>query len=78
MSKYKGFFGLMSGIVSCFLFRVPVSQKDLISLFNHVFRYDIFPSLRWMKKRHRCSTVKAILLYPRRIGKLLWVAGRME
>ena len=36
---------------------------------------DIFPSLRWMKKRHQCGTVKAILLYPRRLGKLLWVFG---
>jgi hypothetical protein len=43
------------------------------------FRYlagDIFPSLRWMRQRHRCGTVKAMLLYPRRVGKLLWVVGR--
>jgi len=42
------------------------------------FRYlvgDIFPSLRWMKQRHNCGTTKAILLYPRRIGKLFWLAG---
>ncbi len=34
---------------------------------------EIFPSLNWMKTRHNCGTVKALLLYPRRIGKLLWL-----
>jgi hypothetical protein len=34
---------------------------------------DIFPSLKWMKKRHNCSSVKALMLYPRRLGKLLWL-----
>jgi hypothetical protein len=36
---------------------------------------DIFPSLRWMKQRHNCGTVKAILFYPQRIGKLFWLLG---
>ena len=36
---------------------------------------DIFPSLRWMKQRHNCGTIKAILFYPQRIGKLFWVLG---
>ena len=36
---------------------------------------DIFPSLSWMKQRHKCGTIKAILFYPRRIGKLFWVLG---
>lgn len=34
---------------------------------------DIFPSVRWMKNRYRCSTFMAILRYPQRIGKLLWL-----
>jgi hypothetical protein len=34
---------------------------------------DIFPSLRWMKQRHKCETIKALFLYPRRIGKLFWL-----
>lgn len=40
------------------------------------FRYlagDIFPSMRWMKKRHGCGTLKAVFLYPKRVGKVLWV-----
>lgn len=37
---------------------------------------DIFPTLKWMKERHRCGTVKAILLYPRRLGKVLWLLKR--
>jgi hypothetical protein len=34
---------------------------------------DIFPSLSWMKERYRCSGMKALLFYPHRIGKLLWL-----
>ncbi len=34
---------------------------------------EVFPSLDWMKTRHNCGTLKALLLYPRRIGKLFWV-----
>ena len=34
---------------------------------------EIFPSLKWMKRRHACGAVKALFLYPRRIGKLLWL-----
>lgn len=34
---------------------------------------DIFPSLKWMKHRHRCGTLRAMLYYPRRIGKLMWL-----
>lgn len=34
---------------------------------------DIFPSLRWMKRRHGCGAMKAILLYPGRIGKVMWL-----
>lgn len=40
------------------------------------FRYiigDLFPSIEWMKVRHRCGAVKALLYYPRRIGKLFWL-----
>jgi len=34
---------------------------------------DIFPSLEWMKWRHKCNGVKALLFYPQRIGKLAWL-----
>jgi hypothetical protein len=34
---------------------------------------DIFPSLKWMKKRHRCGWLKAILYYPQRLGKVVWL-----
>ncbi|MDR2887509.1 MAG: nucleotidyltransferase family protein [Bacteroidales bacterium] len=34
---------------------------------------DIFPTMAWMKKRYRCSTPQAILKYPARAGKLLWL-----
>jgi hypothetical protein len=34
---------------------------------------DIFPDLKWMKKRYNCHTLKAVLHYPIRIGKLLWL-----
>lgn len=34
---------------------------------------DTFPSLKWMQVRYRCGWIKAILLYPTRIGKLMWL-----
>lgn len=34
---------------------------------------DTFPSLRWMKERYKCDTVKALFFYPLRIGKLMWL-----
>lgn len=34
---------------------------------------DTFPSLKWMKERYKCNWVKALLLYPLRIGKLRWL-----
>jgi hypothetical protein len=34
---------------------------------------DIFPSLKWMKKRYACSGLKALLYYPARIGKVIWL-----
>ena len=35
---------------------------------------DIFPSLEFMKNRYGCSTVlSALLHYPHRLGKILWV-----
>ena len=34
---------------------------------------DIFPSLQWMKTRYQCGIFIAILKYPMRIGKLLWL-----
>jgi hypothetical protein len=38
---------------------------------------DIFPSLRWMKQRHHCGSVKALLYYPQRLGKLVWLMEGM-
>lgn len=43
---------------------------------KHRLRYlvgDIFPSLSWMKKAYNCNGVKALLYYPYRMGKLLWL-----
>ena len=40
------------------------------------FRYlagDIFPSLKWMRNRYKCSAFKAILHYPPRVGKVFWL-----
>jgi Uncharacterised nucleotidyltransferase len=38
---------------------------------------DIFPTLTFMKNRYGCSSrVKAILYYPHRLGKLLWLVRR--
>ena len=34
---------------------------------------DIFPSLKWMKKRYKCGTLRALLYYPFRLGKLFWL-----
>jgi hypothetical protein len=46
---------------------------------NYVrFRYlsgDIFPSLKWMRERYNCGNLRALLHYPERIGKLLWLLG---
>lgn len=37
---------------------------------------DIFPSVGFMKNRYGCrSTLKALLFYPHRLGKLAWVLG---
>jgi hypothetical protein len=34
---------------------------------------DMFPSVRWMMKRHNCNIFAAGFYYPRRIAKLLWL-----
>jgi hypothetical protein len=34
---------------------------------------DIFPSMEWMRKRYNCNSFKALLYYPLRTGKLLWL-----
>lgn len=34
---------------------------------------DIFPSVKWMKERYRCSGIKTLLYYPHRLGKILWL-----
>jgi hypothetical protein len=43
---------------------------------KHRIRYitgDIFPSIKWMKRRYKCNGIKAMLYYPMRIGKLIWL-----
>ncbi len=38
---------------------------------------DIFPSVGFMKRRYGCrSTLRAVLFYPHRLGKLGWILGR--
>jgi hypothetical protein len=34
---------------------------------------DIFPSIKWMKKRHNCNLIMALFFYPGRLGKLIWL-----
>jgi hypothetical protein len=34
---------------------------------------DIFPSIRFMKKRYCCSGWRALVYYPQRIGKIMWL-----
>jgi hypothetical protein len=36
---------------------------------------DLFPSVRWMKKRYKCSTYATFIYYPGRLGKMLWLLG---
>ncbi len=38
---------------------------------------DLFPTIRFMKKRYKCrSAWKAVLYYPHRLGKILWLFRR--
>jgi hypothetical protein len=40
---------------------------------------DLFPTLSFMKKRYNCSNkIHALLYYPHRLGKLLWLVRRGE
>jgi len=34
---------------------------------------DIFPAMKWMKKRYKCNALRAVLYYPLRVGKVLWL-----
>jgi len=34
---------------------------------------DVFPSVRWMMQRHDCGRWRALLYYPRRFAKLIWL-----
>ena len=36
---------------------------------------DIFPSVEWMKERYKCGSLKAMIYYPHRLGKLWWLVG---
>lgn len=40
---------------------------------------DIFPSIGFMKKRYACrSTLSAVMHYPHRLGKILWILGLLR
>lgn len=65
---------------------VPISQheffaRNLKSLKSPWKRLifilgDIFPSIGFMKRRYGCSTAaRAVLFYPHRLGKLVWILG---
>jgi hypothetical protein len=54
------------------------AYKEAIRYIKPEFRLryiagDIFPSVEWMKDRYRCRGIKALLYYPLRMGKLLWL-----
>jgi hypothetical protein len=66
-------------------FRIPGYRKKIYSQQFHglsgrsrlrFLAGDLFPSLRWMKERHECGSMKALVYYPRRMGKLLWLLKR--
>jgi hypothetical protein len=60
-----------------FIYRKAAYKSYINSIpLRYRIRYiigDIFPSLMWMKKRHRCSWARALIYYPQRLGKLLWL-----
>lgn len=37
---------------------------------------DIFPSVSWMKERYGCGLPGALIRYPARLGKIMWLIGR--
>jgi hypothetical protein len=64
----------------------PESQRDMFSRnmrsltgFKKKLVFvagDIFPSLHFMRQRYGCRTnLSAMLYYPHRLGKLVWVLG---
>jgi hypothetical protein len=59
-------------------YRKVAYKRTLYSIDSkHRLRFligDIFPSVKWMKKRYGCSGMRAVLYYPQRIGKLIWLA----
>jgi hypothetical protein len=65
---------------------VPVSQHELFSRNLKALKSpgkklifilgDIFPSIGFMKRRYGChTTLRALLFYPHRLGKLAWILG---
>ena len=58
-------------------FRKAAYKANIHSIpLKHRLRFiigDTFPSFRWMKKRYKCNGLKAMLWYPLRIGKLMWL-----
>lgn len=54
------------------------AYKNKVLFIDLKFRWiyilgDVFPSIRWMKERYNCNAIKALLFYPLRFGKLLWL-----
>jgi hypothetical protein len=52
--------------------------KRIVSAMNPMQRLlflagDIFPSVEWMKNRYRCGLFAALIRYPQRLGKLMWL-----
>jgi hypothetical protein len=39
---------------------------------------DVFPSVKWMKKKYKCNGMKVWIYYVRRMAKLLWLIGKYE
>jgi hypothetical protein len=65
---------------------VPVSQHEFFSRNLKALKSpgkklifilgDIFPSIGFMKRRYGCrTTLRALLFYPHRLGKLAWILG---
>ena len=62
----------------------PESQREMFTRNLHSMKGfrkklifiagDIFPSVDFMKRRYGChSTLSALLRYPHRLGKLIWI-----
>ena len=58
-------------------YRKAVYRSNIHSIpLKHRLRFitgDTFPSIKWMKKRYNCGGFRALLFYPLRVGKLIWL-----